>query len=212
MYALAPKNKFTREEMVAAAVQVVRKNGAEGLTAKSVAEELAISTQPIFTCFATMEALRADVLASAEKIYADYCAKGLEEPVPFFGFGMRYIRFAKEEPQLYRLVFLSDESNALNSEGNAIKEMRRSQKTLRPLIMDIYKLTEAEADLLFHSLWLVVHSIATLYVTGGCSYTENRIGKILMRFCLSTCKSIKEIKGFTDGSFDRDVEFKKLIK
>ena len=48
---MAPKNKFTKEEMVAAALRVVRAKGADGLTAKTIADELGTSTQPIFTAF-----------------------------------------------------------------------------------------------------------------------------------------------------------------
>lgn len=48
---MAPKNKFTKEEMVAAALQVVRTKGIEGLTAKTMADALGTSTQPIFTAF-----------------------------------------------------------------------------------------------------------------------------------------------------------------
>ena len=35
---MAPKNKFTKEEMVAAAVRVVQEKGMDGLTAKTLAE------------------------------------------------------------------------------------------------------------------------------------------------------------------------------
>ena len=52
---MAPKNKFTREEMVDAAIRVVRAKGMEALTAKAIAEELGISAQPVFTCFSTMD-------------------------------------------------------------------------------------------------------------------------------------------------------------
>ena len=45
---MAPKNKFTREEMVAAALHVVRRKGEDALTAKALAEELGTSTQPVF--------------------------------------------------------------------------------------------------------------------------------------------------------------------
>lgn len=68
--------------------------------------------------------------------------EGLKAPVPFYGFGMQYIRFAKEEPQLYRLY-------------------RR---------------------------------------------------QILTGFSVSLCKAIKEIPGFTEGTFDRDVVFRSLVE
>lgn len=48
MQAMAPKNKFTKEEMVDAAMRVVRAKGIDGLTAKTMADELGTSTQPVF--------------------------------------------------------------------------------------------------------------------------------------------------------------------
>ena len=56
---MAPKNKFTKDEMVAAALRVVRAKGADGLTAKTIADELGTSTQPIFTAPVTRFLLRA---------------------------------------------------------------------------------------------------------------------------------------------------------
>ena len=50
-----------------------------------------------------------------------------------------------------------------------------------------------EADIYFRDLWLVVHSLAILIVTGDCPYSEREIRQILTSFSLSICKSIKEI-------------------
>ena len=65
---MAPKNKFTRAEMVTAAVRVVQKKGSRALTARAIADELGVSTQPIFTCFKTMEEAQNEVRAAAEEI------------------------------------------------------------------------------------------------------------------------------------------------
>ena len=86
---MAPKNKFTRGEMVSAAMRVVQRRGVTALTARAVADELGVSTQPIFTCFGTMDELKHDVRAAAEKVYQSYVAEGLKNRVPFFGFGMQ---------------------------------------------------------------------------------------------------------------------------
>lgn len=81
---MAPKNKFTREEMVAAAVRVVQKMGAAALTAKSLAEELGTSTQPVFTCFGTMDTAKAEVYDAAEQVFDEYLTEGLKQEIPFF--------------------------------------------------------------------------------------------------------------------------------
>ena len=206
---MAPKNKFTREEMIDAALQVVRAKGIDALTAKALAEELGTSTQPVFTCFGSMEAVREAVYRAAEQRYDGYEAQGLEDPVPFLRFGTQYIRFAKEEQELYRLLFLTP---LPDGKSGAMEAMQRSRDQLRPLLERSYHLSAGEADRYFRDLWLVAHSLATLIVTGGCPYSDEEIGQILTGFSLSVCKAIKEIPGFTAGAFDRDAVFRELIK
>ena len=95
-----------REEMVEAAVRVVREKGIDALTAKALASELGVSTQPVFPCFHTIE--------EAKREYDSYVEDGLRMKVPFLGIGMQYIHFAKEEPRLYRLLFLTANEERYN--------------------------------------------------------------------------------------------------
>ena len=206
---MAPKNKFTRKEMVAAAVRVVQKRGEAALTAKSLAEELGPSTQPVFTCFGTMEALKAEVYVAAERLFDEYLTKGLKEKISFLGFGSQYIRFARKEPELYRLLFLMRPDDV---GSGAFAAMRHMQELVRPSLVEIYHISAQEADRYFRDLWLVVHSLATLIVTGDCPYSDREIGQILTGFSISVFKAIKEIPGFTEGTFDRDATFRGLIQ
>ena len=206
---MAPKNKFTREEMVAAAVRVVQKMGAAALTAKSLAEELGTSTQPVFTCFGTMDTAKAEVYDAAEQVFDEYLTEGLKQEIPFFGIGTQYIRFAREEPELYRLLFLMRPDDV---GSGAFAAMRHMQELVRPSLVEIYHISAQEADRYFRDLWLVVHSLATLIVTGDCPYSDREIGQILTGFRISVFKAIKEIPGFTEGTFDRDATFRGLIQ
>ena len=197
---MAPKNKFTKGEMVAAAVRVVRSGGIGALTAKTLADALGTSTQPIFTAFGSMDGVRQAVYAAAVRVYGGYTDAGLREKIPFFGVGMQYIRFAREEPELYRLLFLTQDA-----EFSAMRAMAHLQEAVRPTLMRIYRVTAAEADRYFRDLWLVVHSLSTLIVTGDCPYSDREIGQILTGFSISICKSIKEIPGFASDNFDREL-------
>ena len=203
---MAPKNKFTREEMVEAALRVVRAKGIDGLTAKTLADELGTSTQPVFTAFGSMDAVKREVYAAAVRVYDGYANAGLKEKIPFFGVGMQYIRFAREEPELYRLLFLTR-----TQEYSAMKSMEHLQELVRPTLVNIYHITAEEADVYFRDLWFVVHSLSTLIVTGDCPYSDREIGHILTGVSVCICKSIKEIPGFAAGSFDRDEIFRTLI-
>lgn len=204
---MAPRNKFTREEMIKTATEVVRERGYTALTAQSIADVLGTSTRPIFTCFETMEEVKKEVYTAALKVYDSYAEEGLKEKIPFFGVGMQYIRFAKEEAELYRLLFLAPDGKNYS----AMKAMRHLQELVRPTLVSVYHITGKEADLYFRNLWLVVHSLATLIVTGDCPYSDREIGQILTGFSVSICKAIKEIPGFAKGTFDRDAVFGSLI-
>ena len=128
---------------------------------------------------------------------------------PFFGVGVQYLAFARQEPELYKLLFLQQ-----NKEGKseALAAMERSRVLVRPSLMKIYRMEEAAADLYFRNMWLVVHSLATLLVTGGCTYGPEEMEKILTGFSLSQCMACKEIPGFVSGTYDRDALFTNLIQ
>ena len=205
---MAPKNKFTKEEMVDAALRVVRTKGISGLTAKTMADELDTSTQPIFTAFGSMDKVKQEVYAAAVRVYDAYTNTGLKEKIPFLGVGMQYDRFAREEPELYRFLLLTQTQE---QEYSAMKSMRHLQELVRPTLMNIYRITAEEADVYFRDLWFVVHSLSTLIVTGDCPYSDPEIGQILTGISISICKAIKEIPGFAAGTFDRDAEFRALI-
>ena len=197
MIIMAPKIKFTRKQMTEAALRVVQKGGAGALTAKSMAKELG-----------TRDSLKGEVISAAEEIFERYVRKGLSERIPFLGYGMQYIAFAADEPELYRLLFLSPDERS----ADPLSTVHRSMAEVRPSIMKIYGMTEAEADRYFSDMWLVAHSIATLTVTGRYPYSKAKIGEVLTGFSLSICRSIKDIPGFVSGKIDRDSEFEKLIK
>ena len=206
---MAPKNKYTREEMVEAAVRVVCKKGIDALTAKALAGELGVSTQPVFTCFHTIEEAKREVSISAQRVYDSYVEAGLRMKVPFLGVGMQYIRFAKEEPQLYRLLFLTT-----NEEGNSsvMDALHHSQELIRESLQQTYHIDAEAADRYFRDMWLVVHSLATLVVTGGCPYSEEEMWNILTGFSVSICRSIKEIPGFVENNYDPDAIFRELVE
>ena len=206
---MAPRNKFTREEMVDAAVRVVRAGGIDALTAKALATDLGVSTQPVFTCFHTIDEAKNEVRQAAEKLYDSYVTIGLQMPIPFYGVGMQYIRFAKEEPELYRLLFLPVREG---DRGGVMNALKHSQDLVRPSLQSIYHIDALTADRYFRDMWLVVHSLATLIVTGECLYSEEEIGEILTGFSVSVYKAMKEIPGFVDNNYDKDAVFKALLE
>ncbi len=116
---MPPKIKATREQIVEAAFDVVRTEGLDALTARRVARKAGCSTQPVYREFASMDELRAEVLERAGHVALSYLAPPLGESAAFFQIGLGNLRFAQDEPHLYRAVTL---------EGPAMGDLLRDQE------------------------------------------------------------------------------------
>ena len=205
---MPPKVKFQKEEIVHAALNVARRQGVDAVTAREVAKELGVSVGPIFTWFETMEQLKTDVFLQAKRMYREYIERGLTGPIPFLGVGQQYLRFAREEPELYRLLFLRRPDSV---SGGAMEALKFSQDLARESLMRIYHMEAWMADCYFRDLWLVVFSFATLIVTDDCPYTDEEMSTVLTEVSLSICKAYKEVPGLAEGKFDRDKIFQELV-
>lgn len=206
---MPPSVKFTKEEIVNAALQVVREKGAAALTTRQIAAVLGVSTRPIFTYFQNMQQVQEAVRQAAQALYHSYIKKGLEQVHPFIGLGEQYIRFATQEPELYRLLFLP---LAPGSENKAMEEMERTQNLVLDFLQQIYQLDEAAAKRFFRDVWLVAHSLAALIVTNYCPYSPEEIRQILTSVSLSVCKACKEIPEFVTNHLDKDTLFRSIIE
>ena len=205
---MPPKARFRKEEIVGAALGVAREKGIDAVTAREVARALGTSVGPIFTWFETMEQLKAEVYEGAKGVYRGYVERGLAEPIPFLGVWRQYLRFAREEPELYRLLFLTQPDGI---RGGATEALKCSQDMARDSIMRVYRMDAATADRFFRDIWLAAFSFATLIVTDDCPYTEAEMLAVGTEISLSVCKAYKEIPGLAAGRYDRDALFSEII-
>ena len=206
---MPPRVKFTKEEIVEAALRVTREGGIDSLTARSLAAELGASTRPMFTYFETVDELKYEVHEAAKGIYKTYIERGLAEPVPFLGVGQNTIRFAREEPELFRLLFLQKPDGA---DGGAAEALAFSQDLVRDSIMGIYKMDAYEADCYYRNLWLIAFSFCAMIAAGECPYTDEQMSAMFTEVSLAVCKAYKDIPGLPRGDYDRDAIFRELTK
>ncbi len=159
---MPPKCKFTREEIIRAALDLTREQGIAGLTARSLAAKLGTSTKPVFGLFQNMEEVHQEVLKGANALYNSYLtadmAKG--EYPPYKASGMAYIRFAREERELFKLLFMRDRT------GEIINENRGEIQPILDIIVQNLNISQEEAYRLHLELWIYVHGIATMIATG----------------------------------------------
>ncbi|MBO4538844.1 MAG: TetR/AcrR family transcriptional regulator [Clostridia bacterium] len=206
---MPPKVKYKKEDIISVAFEIAREKGPQALTAREVAMRLGISTQPIFTCFSTMEELKSAVYARALGFFQAYLGEGLKEEIPFLGVGKRYIRFAKNERELFKMLFLNKSDKACIRAADAL---RSAQAFVRDSVMKNYNMDAETADKYIRNLWLTSVSIAVMIVTDDCPFTDEDIGGIFAELGLSLCKAYKEIPGLAKGEYDKDAIFSELVK
>lgn len=206
---MPPKAKFTSQQIVDAAVKITREKGIAAVTAREVGAVLGVSSRPLFTYFDTVDELKREVYNYAKNIYMDYIKSGLKKKIPALGVGQEYLRFAKEDPELYKYLFLSPPEGV---RGSVMEGLKLSQDLVRDSIMSIYNMDADTADKYFRDLWLVAYSFTTLIVTNECPYSDEEISALFTEFSISICKAYKEIPGLPDGNFDKDAIFKELVK
>ncbi|MGI6095884.1 MAG: TetR/AcrR family transcriptional regulator [Lachnospiraceae bacterium] len=172
---MPPKFKFTKEQIITAALNVTRKNGITGLTARGLAAELGSSAKPIFGLFQNMEEVQNEVIAAANTLYQSYIQKGMADSKypPYKASGIAYIQFAKEEKELFKLLFMRDRT------GESIAENREEIRPILNIIMKNLSISEDEAYLLHLELWLYAHGIATMIATNFLEWDIEFIEKAL---------------------------------
>ena len=157
---MPPKVKITKEEIIKTAVELVRANGEQSINARAIATALNCSTQPIFSNFTTMDQLREAVIMAAYDRYLEFLKNEVESGryPQYKAFGMAYIRFAKEEKELFKLLFMCDRQE---KEFTPTLDFKASVQ----MIMNANGVTEEKAELMHFEMWICVHGIAAMLAT-----------------------------------------------
>ena len=159
---MPPKVKVTKEDIINAAVDIVRNSGAQAMNARTIASALHCSTQPVFSNFASMDELRLAVIERADKLCQAYMHREVEsgEFPPYKANGMAYIRFAKDEKELFKLLYMRDRS------GESIPEGTELNDEMESIVHNNTGLSGIDVKLFHLEMWSYVHGIATMFATG----------------------------------------------
>lgn len=189
---MPPKVKFTREEILQAALDLVREEGIEALTARALGQKLGTSARPIFTAFENMDELQSELKMSAQKLYEKYVREGLaDQSVPAFkSVAKQYLLFAKNEPKLFRLLFMSGIMLDENIKYNPI--ISDNYQTVYSAFRNTYSLSEEETRRLFLHVGIYLHGLATLYTEKMCDFPIEFVGELMMELGTSLLHKMKE--------------------
>ncbi len=187
---MPPKAKFTKEQIINAALDIIRENGTSELTARALGKRLGSSACPIFTVFDNMEEVLTETVKAAKTLYNTYVQEGLKGTPAFKGVGMQYLNFAVRESKLFQLLFMTEQAQNPTME-NVLPIIDDNYPIILKSVEDCYNLTQNDAERLYRHLWIYTHGIAALIATNMCTFTLEEMGKMLTEVRTSVLNQIK---------------------
>ena len=188
---MPPKAKFTKAEIIGAALNIVRTEGYEALTSRALGTHLGSSARPIFTVFKNMEEVQQAMIEAAKKLYKEYVNKGLTAEHPFKGVGTQYILFSVNEPKLFQLLFMAEQKQ-IPDLSVVLPLIDESYGDILLSIQKDYKISKLSAKKLYQHRWIYTHGIASLCATKMCRFTGEEISTMITEVCTGVLKKIQE--------------------
>ena len=173
-----PKQTQTsREDVINAGLKIIRESGIDEVNARAIAKILNTSVHPIFHHFKNMDELKSILFEEALEIYKGYVQKKDNSDITYRTIGISYIQFAKEQPNLFKWIFMNETEMTLN---NFITH-DKVYKYIENVISKETKM-DNETILSFHQkMWFFTHGIATLVANKTCSLTDKEINEFLVQ-------------------------------
>jgi len=157
---MPPKIKYTKNEVIEAAVSIVDENGLSSLTARRVADKLGASTGPVYHHFATMDGLALEVIRRTQSSLLEYASRPYTERV-FLNMGTGIAMFACEHRLLYRALMLEGDSYS-----EVVREFVNTLESELPKDSRFTLLSDSERHILLMKMWTFTHGLASLISVG----------------------------------------------
>lgn len=174
---MPPKVKVTKKMVADASFELIRSVGHEKLNARTIAEHLGCSTQPVLYSFKTVDEIREAAYGIADSFHTEYIMPDEKDENPMLALGLNYVRFAQEEKNLFRFLFQTDKFG-----GKDVKALMSD-----PGLSEILKIMAAglkvdkkKAGEMFMTFFCVAHGMASLLANNSMKYDEKQCKKMLI--------------------------------
>ena len=179
---MPPRPKITKEMVLNTVLKITQEAGFDAVNARSIAARLSCSTRPIFTCYENMEELKAEFLDFAFEYYnryvADYCNSA--DCKPDLLLPLSYIEFAKEETNLFKLLFINDMDLDMSEANDFYQELGNQKKAIA--FSEMIGVQPERGKAIFLDLFFYAHGIAVLTATGKLSFDSRHSEEMLQNF------------------------------
>ena len=188
---MPPKQRITKDMILNTALDITRENGFESVNARNIADGLNCSTRPIFSCYKNMVELKEDFLEFAYSFYVSHTKNRRSTVDERLVFPISYIDFAKNESELFKLLFISDITLKMKTPSDFYKE-QDNIKNAENFAAAIGIPVES-AKKIFLDLFLYSHGIAVLTAESKIYLDDNHIETMIENMLSSLIEHERKI-------------------
>lgn len=169
------RRKIQKEDIIQESVTIVSQERINALNARKIAKKLGCSTQPLFYIYENMDDLKKDVMNEIVKIFDIEVLKSETGQLEYKDIGINYIRFAKEEPELFKIMF----NRQINEGAFDFIDLTGSAKTILETISKQTGMSNEDAKQFHLRMWLYVNGIASLVANQTVEFNDEEIAELL---------------------------------
>ena len=172
---MARKETINKQMILEAAFTMARQEGIEQITARKLAEKAGCSTQPIFRTYENMDELLNDVYEKAAEYFQDYYSLYPKlNKTPFLDLGMAYISLARDEKQLFRMLFVPQEKKK-----GLYELLNGKSENVKAQIQAAAMSGCHDPGALFMKMWIFIHGAASMSLTGDYDLSDQETREML---------------------------------
>lgn len=168
---------ITKEMILASAFDIVREKGLEGISNRELAKKLNCSIRPIYYQFQNVEELYNELYVEIEKYFYKFLMDNMSDDMPKYKqVGINYIKFAKEEKEFFKILFMSEVDLGLN---DFIAKDMEDFKELSKLIKISTNLNDEDIESFHIKMWIFSHGLATLVASSTINISDKQLKQLL---------------------------------
>ena len=108
--------RITKGMILNAAFEIARSEGIGKVSNREIAKKMNCSIRPIYYQFKNSEELNKELYNKIDRYFYDFIMRNMTDDIPpYKQIGIKYIKFAQEETNLFKVLFMSPNTNVPSS-------------------------------------------------------------------------------------------------
>ena len=171
------KIRISKDMILETAFKIAKQYGIEKVSNREIANELKCSIRPIYYQFKNAEELQKELYLKIEKYFYKFLLDNMVEDIPKYKqVGINYIRFAKKEPKLFQILFMSESGLTPNA---FVTKDGEDYKEIEKLVRISTNLNNEEIKAFHTKMWIFSHGIASLVANNTINLNDEQIEELL---------------------------------